>query len=277
MGPCFVLLLLLALVVVLVVLVLRRRRGPAVALPSCGQCGYAVRGLPTFTCPECGADLREVGIVTPTERRPLSPWWRVAIWSVLLPIPAYLLTIAAFLAVPHVQVVRDSLKLKQPRSGAYVEVVVTTVRQGPRGGQTAPRELTFSLAAPGQEITVLEVDPQDLSYRYRDKGRLVENRSELTTEAILAWMSTANVDTTDLQVQAEAGELLRLARDAARGRRLRSLSTTKFQGLSRGSRTSSGPRMWFGPTVIVFWLVVWLLGLWHFGQRRTPTPVGSRV
>lgn len=40
----------------------RRGRGPAE--PSCGRCGYAVRGLTTFTCPECGGDLREVGIKT---------------------------------------------------------------------------------------------------------------------------------------------------------------------------------------------------------------------
>jgi len=29
---------------------------------SCGHCGYAVTGLPTFVCSECGSDLREVGI-----------------------------------------------------------------------------------------------------------------------------------------------------------------------------------------------------------------------
>ncbi|MGA2500705.1 MAG: hypothetical protein ABSH20_23450, partial [Tepidisphaeraceae bacterium] len=31
----------------------------------CGKCGYIVLGLPTFTCPECGSDLREVGILRP--------------------------------------------------------------------------------------------------------------------------------------------------------------------------------------------------------------------
>lgn len=29
---------------------------------SCGGCGYSVRGLETLNCPECGADLRMVGI-----------------------------------------------------------------------------------------------------------------------------------------------------------------------------------------------------------------------
>ena len=33
-------------------------------MPKCGQCGYIVRGVAGVHCPECGADLREVGIVT---------------------------------------------------------------------------------------------------------------------------------------------------------------------------------------------------------------------
>src|SRR4051812_24607510 len=56
-----------------------RRRG---ADPSCGRCGYLVKGLTTFTCPECGSDLREVGIVrrpTGADGRPL-PRSRAAIF-----------------------------------------------------------------------------------------------------------------------------------------------------------------------------------------------------
>ena len=41
-----------------------RKRDPAVS-GTCGRCGYMVRGLTTFSCPECGADLREVGINPP--------------------------------------------------------------------------------------------------------------------------------------------------------------------------------------------------------------------
>ena len=47
----------------------RRRRPRALAGEStCGKCGYVVTTLPTFTCPECGSDLREVGIVSPLTR-----------------------------------------------------------------------------------------------------------------------------------------------------------------------------------------------------------------
>ncbi len=46
--------------------------------PRCGQCGYIVRGLSELNCPECGADLREVGI---HHARRSPTWWWVFLWS----------------------------------------------------------------------------------------------------------------------------------------------------------------------------------------------------
>jgi class 3 adenylate cyclase len=53
------------ILLVLLLLLIRgyRRRARAEARSVCGRCGYMVAGLPTFACPECGSDLREVGIV----------------------------------------------------------------------------------------------------------------------------------------------------------------------------------------------------------------------
>lgn len=56
------------------VIVWLHRRAKAVSDRSgatCGQCGYIVRGLDSFECPECGADLREVGMLPPTETKTL--------------------------------------------------------------------------------------------------------------------------------------------------------------------------------------------------------------
>ncbi len=41
------------------------RSGKQKSDPVCGKCGYIVRGISTLTCPECGSDLREVGIIAP--------------------------------------------------------------------------------------------------------------------------------------------------------------------------------------------------------------------
>ena len=50
-------------VAVLVWLLVRPRKAEPASGGKCGQCGYGVRGIASTTCPECGADLREVGIV----------------------------------------------------------------------------------------------------------------------------------------------------------------------------------------------------------------------
>jgi hypothetical protein len=52
------------LVVSFLVFLAMRNRGTAPSEPSCGKCGYLVKGLTGLTCPECGSDLREVGITS---------------------------------------------------------------------------------------------------------------------------------------------------------------------------------------------------------------------
>ena len=49
----------------------------------CGRCGYDVRGLPGHVCPECGGDLREVGVYA---KRPVPRWvWLCVFSAVWLP------------------------------------------------------------------------------------------------------------------------------------------------------------------------------------------------
>lgn len=64
---------------------------------ACGSCGYAVRGLTQWTCPECGADLREAGIRSggSSGRRVLGMLLTIACGAVLLlscVVPALFLT-----------------------------------------------------------------------------------------------------------------------------------------------------------------------------------------
>src|SRR4051794_1063218 len=59
--------------------------------PLCGGCGYCVRGLAGDICPECGGDLRIVGIILPGDTRPMARRWRLALWTIgVLPV-AFLL------------------------------------------------------------------------------------------------------------------------------------------------------------------------------------------
>jgi hypothetical protein len=58
-----------------------RRLGISIDEPCCARCGYNVKGLPSFVCPECGSDLREAGIVTPGRYGPVLRAWGIRTWK----------------------------------------------------------------------------------------------------------------------------------------------------------------------------------------------------
>ena len=59
--------------------------------PLCAKCGYCVRGLEGTICPECGGDLRVVGVLMPGAAVPMSRGKRLLIWTLAAPLPAFLL------------------------------------------------------------------------------------------------------------------------------------------------------------------------------------------
>lgn len=170
LSPVLLTVLVGALIVVanvwLVLLFVRKRR--AVTEAVCGKCGYAVVGLPTFTCPECGSDLREVGIVRgrgrgPRARRTQAPsalnllaW--LAAWTVVygalyafLGARSYPARPAELKARPFEYGLVDAYLWPYegrsthavalvPRSDGYRRVTVTEVRHARfRGWRNAPR------------------------------------------------------------------------------------------------------------------------------------------
>lgn len=60
-------------------------------LAKCAACSYAVRGVESFTCPECGADLREVGIIPPVRYRMIGPTTFLFLWFLLWGLTAIVL------------------------------------------------------------------------------------------------------------------------------------------------------------------------------------------
>lgn len=69
--------------------------------PCCGDCRYPVEGLTTFTCPECGKDFREAGILVPGVR----PRHRVHVAELIAATAAAcvlcgMITVAALASVP---------------------------------------------------------------------------------------------------------------------------------------------------------------------------------
>jgi hypothetical protein len=59
--------------------------------PACERCGYTVTGLAALSCPECGADLRRTGIITPAMelRRRGSLFGAILGWTMMILVAAY--------------------------------------------------------------------------------------------------------------------------------------------------------------------------------------------
>ncbi len=274
MMPCSLLVLVLVVVIAINVFILAsRKRGPRVSQPSCGQCGYAVFGLPTFTCPECGADLREVGIVTPGQSG-MSPRMRglllVLIWTLALPVAAFVATIVIVNAIPQTTTITAQRTLNSPNSNAYDEIHLTQVRAD-RGSTRMSNILTVTLISAEAGPSPMTVDATNHGYSYRRKsGSEVKADGGPDTKTFLDWMADAGIDPENAQVKLEAAELSTLAQRA--GVNLVSDLPAKHFVMGGTSLSSStGPERWLLAIVGVFWLVVWLLGcwkLWKIGTRR---------
>src|SRR2546427_6597927 len=94
---------------------------------SCAACGYSTLGLGTFTCPECGSDLRRVGILTPytLARRP-SFLAAAAAFTALWAFSGALLGTAIAGITPEVRRYHRHLNFSSPQSGAFGAVSVDT-------------------------------------------------------------------------------------------------------------------------------------------------------
>lgn len=82
---------LVVLAVAIGAVIYERRRLKGVTEPSCGACGYSVRGLTANRCPECGGDLKHVGVIRPDDVRPIGAliWfliWSFFYWTIVMPI-----------------------------------------------------------------------------------------------------------------------------------------------------------------------------------------------
>ncbi|MBN1343855.1 MAG: hypothetical protein JXQ73_14320 [Phycisphaerae bacterium] len=267
------------LVVGAVVLIVRLVRGAprhAVAEPSCGSCGYAVQGLPTFTCPECGSDLREVGIRTSQEARPLSSFWRKVIWTLALVLPAVVTTLLLMVLLPVIlpapYLISDS-RTFEPRSKEYEGITASVI--GRSGDQVllTSGTLTFTLETGDYPSTVLTIDLCSRAYRCNTQdGGSVASDDPVDLSAILRWMETVGINTSSEAVKIEAKELLQIPDVLMNNTRLYNYNTSHLRAVG-ASRSVQGLPSRVSAVLLLgsllLWFVIWWLGLRRISRGRT--------
>jgi len=189
-----------------------RRHASEGDLPTCGHCGYAVTGLTTFICPECGSDLRAVGIVRAGARRgiargPFMTFFRVVGWKLaLFAIP---FSIASFYAIDHyVDRVRPTtwtdnyIVELRPRAANFKSVNLTLnerfVSRGfnrPPGTPVTQRNAHIELFA-GPEKYVFNRDVLNGVNTFTDKAGVQQTSKRSLSDELATWMADRGIDVT---------------------------------------------------------------------------------
>lgn len=265
----FVLLLLLIGVVAggaAIVILLRRRKQAATGAPACGACGYEVAGLEQLRCPECGADLREVGIRTPQMgmmSARLLAVLAVLGWTLILPVPAIFLSAIAGRALP--QRFANTIDVSiSPAPG--VDVPGARIVFTGRGATTrAVQHAEITLAPPAGAAFVpnasflIGLDAPGSFAADGGPGRAAPVARAPTGEDLAAWLVAVGYGTNaDAPTPRELGEeLLRIARSDPMSVPVAPL----YAATSTATNSAFLPIRWYGPLATLFWLAVWIAGV----------------
>ena len=221
--------------------------------PSCGQCRYSVSGLDALRCPECGGDLREVGILTPSMRRRTPVWVYVLIWSMIVPMPAN--GISTMIERALTTFSRGYIAtLGSPHSGTHQNVIVATTTGTPDDRITIV--LTLDDGSAGGTI---DVNPDDMTYRLRTSSGMLRDWSpDFNQDAVLEWYRAHDLDTEKKELVAEAQNVLTQVNSFASGN-MSGTATAYSSIVSNTTQSVDRPR-WFRYVAAAFWFLVWLVG-----------------
>ncbi|HEY7117668.1 MAG TPA: adenylate/guanylate cyclase domain-containing protein [Tepidisphaeraceae bacterium] len=304
------LLLLLLAGVVWAVVRLRRRahRGSGRELPTCGHCGYAVVGLTTFTCPECGSDLREVGIVrsrnappppalASARPRPLgefATFVRVVGWQLAL--FAILFTLGAYYGIDHyVERVRPTTWTEtqvvraKPNSGSYQSVTVTLtqrfVTQGfsrPPGTPVRERRADVELNTGPNRFTFVR-DVINGTNTYLDAKGVEQSNKRPLSDELGAWMADHGIDTSKPAVRGEIDTIAdAITQSSQQGEFWERMANRSYHYFNRDMAYSStspdgnaGTLTTVATALAVGLGIAGLVGIWMLNRQRLAVALGK--
>lgn len=283
-----VLLLLLAIAAIALILSARRRRGRLTG-PVCGSCGYNVLGLATMTCPECGGDLRRVGILTPqTPGQPRGPLGGVILFTAVVIFVAFVTSAAMTLILPLRHSDAEQVRLTSPRSGLYREIALHAEGASylpPRNGLDVKIDLVNDSAASTQPASSWMLFRPDGSYDYVAPGSpRISRPGGFSSAAVLKWMEASGIDTATPFVTQEAARIAGQTRLISRNARRVFALTTQTNGTSMRSGSDGGAFATYSNTqrasaerpdwppylFLLLWLAIWISGMRYLIRRWRP-------
>ena len=238
--------------------VLRGKRSGAE--PCCATCGYAVVGLPSSICPECGSDVEKAGVIPPRHRQPLARKKRWIIWTIAYLAIFWFIAMCAFEG-PQYYIEYEAVKLVGPRSGLYRSVTYAVPHGWEAVGRWAPPGAALDGSdgwGPPEKWRHPYLGSKRLSLEKND-GRIV-TREYVDYPDIAAFLKECGVDTTNPDV---VREISMIAQAPA------SLGTDWYLGaptLVTHFHVAGPP--WLRPTYAGLAVIVYVGGTWAALRRR---------
>lgn len=296
------------LLIVVAVVVLRYLLTPRITAPLCGRCRYDVTGLPSDVCPECGANLHEVGILKPGSVKPMGRVMRLALWTISVAAVAVIVTPPILRSVPPLNQTTLQHTLAMPGSRLYKSVVIDAIRSWRSDSQTASVELNVTLRRLDDQNFEMQVFPERNQCNFKDsKGETIREDlpiedADAAAQAVTAWLNASGIAATGGELKPEAKQIAKEIKESIvppQRFRLDSpvVTTGTFGTQLRGFRSDS-LRSGFGAPfsstamqmssgrvadpwplriAIGWWSLLWLLGIGVIllvAVRRNPTDPG---
>ncbi|XAM00010.1 hypothetical protein OT109_01215 [Phycisphaeraceae bacterium D3-23] len=266
-------------------------------IPACGKCGYPARGLNTFECPECGADLREVGIVTPGMRRGGAGCVLPIVWTVGIFFGGAILGNALSGVLPRAEIGQYHVQLT-PKASTYQMIVLSADYSGPRtgqayfgssyssGGSNTHLDLSqqpynmqlehlnlrlYAVGGPAPGPRDFEVDYAGQSFRYQNgNGQWVSHTGTPQSKDVKDWFKSNQLRVGLPVVAQEADELSQLMDALAARQPSHTLSHFKASQNRNYTHLEPIPNTW-RVAYILLCFIIWLLGLMFLNRRPKQT------
>lgn len=270
-----------------VALILLVRRGRVrLTGPVCGACGYSVLGLSHMTCPECGNDLRRVGILTPrTPGRPRGPLGGIIVLTGAVLLVAFVSSLAIIDILPLWHSDSEQSRLNSPRSAAYREAIIHADGASylpKRNGLPVEIELTSNSAGASPAPSSWMLVRPDGSYEFVASGLpRVVRPDGFGSVAVLEWMKAAGIDIAAPSVGEEAAEITGQTRLINRNSRQALAFTIQTNSKSMRSGSGNAPFAAYSYTshviaarpdwprfvLLVLWFAIWISGIGYLLRR----------
>jgi hypothetical protein len=246
--------------------------------PICGKCGYCVRGIPSLICPECGSDLREVGIIPPGGSGVIR-LSRVALWTILFPVAAVLLSILMLNTIlPYAQKekVERTIVCQAPYLSLTIQFYGDQLLWQPRALPDHNPIFPESGYLYDGQYGQLNLNFRTRAYSYLDRahGVFIDQPSGFGSLAIARWLAGAGINGGDPRVLDLCNAVFQSITEIPQGTAGKSTPLKDQNGLQIGVARPAAtwivhdePSPVLIGVLVIFWIGVWIYG---FGRLKRP-------